>query len=211
INYARLGSLALYGEAMPPADPPLIEPPPQTVAPATGGTGEAIRFRTELDMARPGERAGTDMQPAQGAPEQTNDRSEAVSSRRVLWLGAALDDAGQRTDTRIEVDPADLTTHGVIVGMTGSGKTGLGVVLLEEALLQRIPVLVIDPKGDMGNLLLNFPELRPDDFRPWIDTAGADSDADTVAAQTADTWRSGLESWGIDAARMRALKDAADL
>lgn len=134
-----------------------------------------------------------------------------MSSRRVLWLGAALDDAGQRTDTRIEVDPADLTTHGVIVGMTGSGKTGLGVVLLEEALLQRIPVLVIDPKGDMGNLLLNFPELRPDDFRPWIDTAGADSDADTVAAQTADTWRSGLESWGIDAARMRALKDAADL
>lgn len=67
INYARLGSLALYGEAMPPADPPLIEPPPQTVAPATGETGEAIRFRTELDMARPGERAGTDMQPAQGA------------------------------------------------------------------------------------------------------------------------------------------------
>jgi len=130
----------------------------------------------------------------------------------VLWLGAALDDAAERTDTRIEIDPADLTTHGVIVGMTGSGKTGLGVVLLEEALLQQIPVLVIDPKGDMGNLLLNFPDLAAADFQPWVDTSATPgADAAAVASKAAESWRSGLASWSIDGTRMRALKDAADL
>ncbi len=80
-----------------------------------------------------------------------------------LFIGHQLDADGPQT-----IDPSDLTTHGVIVGMTGSGKTGLGIDLLEDALLQGVPCLVIDPKGDMGNLLLTFPELRPADFRPWI-------------------------------------------
>ncbi|NIV57261.1 MAG: DUF853 family protein, partial [Actinobacteria bacterium] len=86
-------------------------------------------------------------------------------------------------------DADDLTTHGVIVGMTGSGKTGLGVIFLEEALRSGIPTLVIDPKGDMTNLLLTFPDLAPSDFRPWIDEAEAEregTDADTLAADTAD-------------------------
>lgn len=67
------------------------------------------------------------------------------------------------------LEAADLTNHGVIVGMTGSGKTGLGVVLLEEALLAGIPTIAIDPEGDLGNLLLTFPELRPGVFAPWVE------------------------------------------
>ena len=92
--------------------------------------------------------------------------------------------------------------------MTGSGKTGLGVIALEEALLDGIPCLVIDPKGDMGNLLLNFPEFRPEDFRPWIDEGQAGRDGmtpDELAASTAEMWRDGLAGWDIASDRLRAL------
>ncbi len=95
---------------------------------------------------------------------------------------------------------SDFTTHGVIVGMTGSGKTGLGVVLLEEALLSGVPALIIDPKGDLTNLALTFPELRPSDFRPWIndgDAQRAGSTPDAFAEQEATKWRDGLASWGV--------------
>jgi hypothetical protein len=123
-------------------------------------------------------------------------------------LGEDLDEAGERSGRRMEIEPGDLTTHGVILGMTGSGKTGLGIVLLEEALSRGIPALIIDPKGDMGNLLLNFPSLRPDDFRPWIDETEATRSgqaADAVAAATAESWRKGLESWDVGPDRMRRL------
>ncbi|HEX6947624.1 MAG TPA: DUF87 domain-containing protein [Acidimicrobiia bacterium] len=109
-------------------------------------------------------------------------------------------------------DGDDLTTHGVIVGMTGSGKTGLGIGLVEEALLNGIPCLVIDPKGDMGNLALVFPDLKGADFEPWVDPAEADETGKTVAdlaAETAETWRKGLEGDGIDSERLRRIEETA--
>ncbi len=124
-----------------------------------------------------------------------------------LYVGTRVED-GERTTDRVVVESADLTTHGVIVGMTGSGKTGLGVVALEEALLAGIPTLVIDPKGDMANLCLRFPDLAPADFLPWMDQGAAARDGSTVeqmAADTADMWRKGLAGSGVTEAQMRAL------
>src|SRR5688500_14085018 len=118
-----------------------------------------------------------------------------------LFLGETIDGEHERTGERVLVEAADLTTHGVIVGMTGSGKTGLGVGLLEEALLQGIPTLVLDPKGDLGNLLLTFPDLSPGSFAPWVE--------DGDPAEVATTWKEGLASWGIDGTRIQALRDAA--
>ena len=80
---------------------------------------------------------------------------------------------GRLRDDLLLYDSKDLTTHGVCVGMTGSGKTGLCVTLLEEAAIDGIPALVVDLKGDLVNLLLTFPELRPEDFRPWVDPGAA--------------------------------------
>ncbi|MFZ0627260.1 MAG: DUF87 domain-containing protein [Acidimicrobiia bacterium] len=114
----------------------------------------------------------------------------------------------------ILLDGSDFTTHGVIVGMTGSGKTGLGIGILEEALLSDTPCLIIDPKGDMGNLLLDFPDLRADDFRPWIDEAAAEKDdktPDSVAEETARMWEGGLSEIGIGPERMRQLRDNSDM
>ncbi len=132
-----------------------------------------------------------------------------------FYLGREVDPAtGERTENLVLYDSKDLTTHGVIIGMTGSGKTGLGIGLLEEAAIDRIPVLAIDPKGDMANLLLTFPDLAPGDFRPWIneDTARQKGmDPDSFAAQQAELWRKGLADWGQDGERIRSLRDRADL
>jgi hypothetical protein len=130
-----------------------------------------------------------------------------------LFLGGELNpETGERTSGNVLYESHQFTTHGVIVGMTGSGKTGLGLIVLEEALLQNIPALIIDPKGDMGNLLLNFPNFAPSDFRPWIDEGEAQrkgDDPDTYAASQASLWEKGLGGWGIDASRMQRLKDSS--
>ncbi len=110
-------------------------------------------------------------------------------------------------------DSKDLNTHAVIIGMTGSGKTGLGIGLLEEALIDNIPVIAIDPKGDLPNLLLNFPELKPDDFRPWINEQDALNQGLTpekYAAKQAEMWRKGLASWDQEPERVARLRSAAE-
>jgi len=130
-----------------------------------------------------------------------------------LHLGFRLDAAGKPGADRLVVESGDLTTHGAILGMTGSGKTGLGIVLIEEALLAGIPCLVLDPKGDMGNLLLTFPELDGASFRPWVNEDDARREGitlDEYAQRTASIWQQGLEAAGIGTDRIRALRDAAE-
>jgi hypothetical protein len=130
------------------------------------------------------------------------------------YLGRVFDPVkNEQTDKPVLMDGRDLTTHGVIVGMTGSGKTGLAIGLIEEAVLAGIPCLVIDPKAEMGNLLLSFPALAPADFAPWVDPAEAERKGKTpeaFAADTAATWKKGLADWGIDGERIRRYKEAAD-
>src|SRR6476659_4583078 len=109
-------------------------------------------------------------------------------------------------------DSKDLVTHAICVGMTGSGKTGLCISVLEEAAIDNIPAIIIDPKGDLTNLLLTFPDLKAEDFKPWInqdDAARKGLSSDQFAAQQAETWKKGLESWGQNANRIKKLKDAA--
>lgn len=132
----------------------------------------------------------------------------------VFYLGREYDlSARRQRDELILYDSKDLVTHAVCVGMTGSGKTGLCLALLEEAAIDGIPAIVIDPKGDLGNLLLTFPDLRGDDFRPWINDDDARKkglDPDQYAAQQADLWKKGLAAWGQDGERIKRLKESAD-
>jgi Helicase HerA, central domain len=133
----------------------------------------------------------------------------------VFYLGREYDPATHKTnDNLILYDSKDLTTHAVCVGMTGSGKTGLCVALLEEAAIDGIPSIVIDPKGDLANLLLTFPKLDAASFRPWINEDAARQagvSPDQFAVQEAERWRKGLEQWGEDADRIQRLRDAAEV
>ena len=130
-----------------------------------------------------------------------------------FYLGRTYDLATKQTGDPLLYDSKDLVTHGVCVGMTGSGKTGLCIGLLEEAALDGIPSIIVDPKGDLVDLLLTFPDLRPEDFRPWLneeEAAKKGLSPDDFAKQQADMWRKGLADWGQDPARIKRLKDGAD-
>ena len=131
-----------------------------------------------------------------------------------FYLGRPFDLENKRPGEGLLLyDSKDLVTHAVCVGMTGSGKTGLCIDLLEEAAIDGIPAIIIDPKGDLANLLLTFPELRPEDFRPWVNAEDAQKKGLTVdefAAQQAKVWREGLASWGQESSRIKRLRDAAD-
>jgi hypothetical protein len=132
----------------------------------------------------------------------------------VFYLGKRHDPAShETTDELLLYDSRDLTTHAVCVGMTGSGKTGLCISLLEEAAMDGIPAIAIDPKGDLSNLMLTFPDLSPDDFLPWIDPADAERKgvtAQRLASDTAEEWRAGLARWGQDGERIRELRSRAE-
>ena len=132
-----------------------------------------------------------------------------------FYLGRGYDAAKDALAAEpLMYDSRDLTTHAVCVGMTGSGKTGLCISLLEEAALDGIPALVIDPKGDIANLMLTFPGLSAAEFQPWIDPAEAarkGTTADALAAKTAETWKNGLAEWGQDGERIRRFRESADV
>ncbi|MGE5813465.1 MAG: ATP-binding protein, partial [Acidobacteriota bacterium] len=132
----------------------------------------------------------------------------------LFYLGREYDLANQQLlDALTLYDSRDLVTHAVCVGMTGSGKTGLCLGLLEEAAMDGIPAIAVDPKGDLGNLLLTFPNLAPADFRPWIDEDEARRqglDPDAFAAKQAEAWRKGLAEWGQDGGRIARLRQSAD-
>lgn len=135
-----------------------------------------------------------------------------IETNGKYYLGKIWDPGSGKTgEDPLLYDADDLTTHCVVVGMTGSGKTGLCVGLLEEAALNHVPALMIDPKGDLTNLLLHFPNLAPNDFQPWINEAEAKKSgktAEEVAAETAEMWRNGLSDWGIEPQRLETLAES---
>ena len=137
-----------------------------------------------------------------------------TSNPTQFFLGRLFDlKAGKLTSDPLNYDPPDLTTHAIVTGMTGSGKTGLCIDLLEEAALEGIPAIIVDPKGDLTNLMLHFPQLRPADFEPWIDPDSARRSGKTIpqlATETADIWKKGLADWGLGQPDLQALSDSVE-
>jgi hypothetical protein len=131
-----------------------------------------------------------------------------------FYIGRIFDlSTGKLAKDQVLYDPADLTTHAVVTGMTGSGKTGLCIGLMEEAALEQIPALIIDPKGDLTNILLHFPDLASSDFQPWLDVEIVRREGKTVeqaSTETAGQWKQGLADWGISPDRIRDLKEAVN-
>jgi hypothetical protein len=142
-------------------------------------------------------------------------KTEDYEKLGAFYLGRGYDPAAQSLqDSLVLYDSKDLVTHGVVLGMTGSGKTGLCLSLLEEAAMDNIPAIIIDPKGDLPNLLLTFPELRGEDFRPWIneeDATRKGQTPDEFAAAQAAMWKKGLGEWGQSGERIAALREKTDM
>ncbi|HME58285.1 MAG TPA: hypothetical protein VKF63_08100 [Terracidiphilus sp.] len=132
-----------------------------------------------------------------------------------FYLGKEYDLKQRKISSGVVLyESKQLTTHAVCVGMTGSGKTGLCLSLLEEAAIDGIPVMAIDPKGDLGNLLLSFPKLRGEDFAPWVDPNEANRkelSREQFAEQTAKLWQDGLAAWGQNGARITRFRESTDL
>lgn len=137
-----------------------------------------------------------------------------MTNRKDFYIGRRFDPGTKSVTTdSVQYDPADLTTHMFVTGMTGSGKTGLCISIMEEAALQKIPAIVIDPKGDLTNLLLHFPAFASSDFQPWLDPEAArraDKPIEQLAAETAAMWQKGLADWGITSPDVEELKNAVD-
>jgi Helicase HerA, central domain len=137
----------------------------------------------------------------------------AYENLGVFYLGRAVGADGALAEAPLLYDSRDLTTHAVCVGMTGSGKTGLCISILEEAAIDGIPAIVIDPKGDLVDLMLTFPDLDAASFRPWVNEDAARQQgitADALAAREAERWKRGLADWDEDGDRIRRLRDAAE-
>lgn len=131
-----------------------------------------------------------------------------------LYLGSEFIPPATLTDESVQLAIRELTTHAVILGMTGTGKTGLGIALLEEMLLQGVPAIILDPKGDLTNLVLSFPDMTAQDFAAWMDADEAERQRITtekLAAQTAKQWRDGLEASGVPLERVRAFHERVDV
>ena len=133
----------------------------------------------------------------------------------VFYLGKAYDMQEKKLQQEyVLLKSKDLTTHAVIIGMTGSGKTGLGIGLIEEAMMDNIPVIAIDPKGDLGNLALTFPDLKGSDFEPWINLQEASNlgiSPTEFAEKQAELWKKGLQDWGQDGKRIESLKKESEV
>src|SRR5882757_4729817 len=142
-------------------------------------------------------------------------KPEVYEQLGTFYLGRGYDlDAKKVNDDLILYDSKDLVTHGVVLGMTGSGKTGLCLALLEEAAMDDIPVIAIDPKGDIANFLLTFPNLSADEFKPWVnpdDAKRKGQSVDDFAADQAKNWQKGLGDWGQTAARVKKLRETVDV
>ena len=132
-----------------------------------------------------------------------------------FYLGRSYDlQKHQIEDDLILYDSRDLVTHGVVLGMTGSGKTGLCLALLEEAAMDGIPVIAIDPKGDIGNAMLTFPDLSASDFKPWVnpdDARRKNVSVDEFAESQANLWKKGLAEWGQSGERIRQLREKTEV
>lgn len=130
-----------------------------------------------------------------------------------LYIGKEVDSQTGELKDKVFYKTKDLSTHAVIIGMTGSGKTGMAIVTLEEAILDGLPVIAIDPKGDLTNMLLTFPNLTPEEFKPWVDPNQAEQkgiSVDMYSEQVANTWRKGLSEWEVPLERIAQLKNSAD-